>query len=66
MAGLALAGGGPGGTPDDVHDVDRALFDHCGVSDIGCEQVGEFGSNVSVFPQGTRFRIVNAEFYGDR
>jgi len=36
-----------------VFDVDRALFDHCRISDVGREPIGEFRSNVS-FPSRTR------------
>jgi len=49
MAGLALAKGNLRKTPRNVFDVDRALFDYCRVPDVGREQVGEFGSDVS-FP----------------
>ena len=32
-----------------MFDVGRALFGYCRVSDVGCEPVGEFGPDVSIF-----------------
>ena len=49
MADLALARRNLGQTPDDVFYVNRPVFDHCRVPDVGCEPVGEFGSDVSSF-----------------
>ena len=50
MAGLALARRDLGRTPRNVFYVDRSLFDHCCVPDVGCKPVGEFGSDVSFYP----------------
>ena len=47
MAGLALARENLRRAPRDVSNVDRALFNHCRVSDVGCEPIGEFRPNVS-------------------
>jgi len=47
MASLVLAKRNLRRTSHDVFDVDRALFDYCRVPDVGREQVGEFGSDVS-------------------
>ena len=51
MASLALAKTNIRRTPGDVFDVDRALFDHCCISDVGREPVGEFRSDVSFLIQ---------------
>ena len=69
MAGLALARRDLGRTPRDMFYVDRSLFDHCRVPDVGCKPVGEFGSDVSFYPlEAVRFatRVTDAEWNGDR
>ena len=68
MAGLALARRDFGRAPRNVFYVDRSLFDHCRVPDVGCEPVGEFGSDVSFSSGGIRLvtRVTDAQWNGDR
>jgi len=63
MASVALARENLRRAPHDVFGVDRALFDHRRVSDVGREPIGEFRSNVSflAWTRAVYNEVVNAE-----